>query len=1042
MKSCSAMESTSCIKFSLMSLIWIIVLMNEMHGYKGCLETERTALLEIKSFFISVSDIGYDDKILPSWVGEDDGMPSDCCDDWEGVMCNATTRRVVQLSLNDTKRWNYYDRTSASLLINMSLFHPFEELQSLDLSDNWFTGFCETYDSFGSLKQLKILNLEDNLFNDSILPYLNTLTSLTTLILNYNFIEGSRTKQGLVNLRYLQVLDLSGNHNITSGSLTRLGLANLTNLKKLDLSACGITTIQGLAKLKNLEALDLSYNYYIHSSLEGLANLTNLQVLDLSDNRNLTTLAHVGFADLPNLKTLDLDFCGMTTIQGICNLKNLLELDLRSNNFEVHLPQCLNNLTHLKVLDISYNQFSVNFPSALTNLTSLEYLDLSFIDFQGTFSINSLANHSKLVVLRLSPQNDMLQVKTENWLPTYPLKVLQLSHCHLNVNNSFLLHQHHLKFLDLSHNQLVGNFPTWLLQNNTGLEVLILWNNSFSGILPRLPNAKYDKLRYLDISTNNFSGKLPENLGIVFQKLIYLDMSKNSFEGNIPYSISEMKELITLDLSENNFSGELPRSIFSSCLSLDKLDLSNNNFYGQLFPNYMNLTHLRSLLLDNNHFSGKMTDGLLSSTLLQVVDVSNNKLSGDIPHWIGNFSHLGALLMSENYLQGSIPVQLGNLESLELIDISENHLSGSMVSPTNLSFVKHIYLQNNAINGLIPIALLRSSTLLTLDLRDNKFFGRIPHQINELSNLHVLLLRGNYLQGRIPNQLCQLRKLGIMDLSHNRLNGPIPSCLGNVSFWREAIDDYSYGFGFVMSSRDFSFTYYNSTLDPQPQGELHSRQGQQVGIEFVTKYRYEFFIGRNLFDMAGLDLSSNEFSGEIPWEVGHLQHIRALNLSNNLLSGAIPESFSNLKMIESLDLSCNKLSGRIPPQLTELNFLSNFNVSYNNLSGPIPDKEQFATFDDSSYKGNSALCGSMIKRKCSSALAPPATPTGGGEDEGDSVIDMVALRWSFGASYVSVILGLFAALWINSYWRRLWFYFIDRCIDTCYYWLFKYVFHR
>ena len=129
------MESTSCIKFSLMSLIWIIVLMNEIHGYKACLETERTALLEIKSFFISsVSDIGYDDKILPSWVGEDDGMPSDCCDDWEGVKCNATTRRVMQLSLNV--------RTSA-LLLNMSLFHPFEELRSLHLFGNWFTGIYE-----------------------------------------------------------------------------------------------------------------------------------------------------------------------------------------------------------------------------------------------------------------------------------------------------------------------------------------------------------------------------------------------------------------------------------------------------------------------------------------------------------------------------------------------------------------------------------------------------------------------------------------------------------------------------------------------------------------------------------------------------------------------------------------------------------------------------------------------------------------------------------------------------------------------------------
>ncbi|XP_052300057.1 receptor-like protein 14 isoform X21 [Citrus sinensis] len=1038
------MESTSFVKFSLISLIWIIVLMNEMHGYKACLQTERTTLLELKSFFISISDREYEGSILTSWV--DDGMSSDCCDDWEGVKCNATTRRVMQLSLNGTRMFNFSDYNSYSYgvsLLNMSLFHSFKELQSLDLSDNWLKGLYENkaYDSNGSLKQLKILNLCDNFFDDSILPYLNTLTSLTTLNLYYNCIEGSRIKQGLANLRHMEALFLGGNLNLTSGFLTRLGLANLTNLKTLHLGSCGITTLQGLAKLKSLETLDLSYNYYIHSSLEGLANLTNLQVLDLSLNQNLTTLAHVGLADLPNLKALDLHSCGITTIQGICNLKNLLELDLSSNNFEGHLPQCLNNLTHLKVLDISYNQLSGNFPSVLTNLTSLEYLDLSFIDFQGTFLINSLANHSKLEVLVLSSGNDMLQVKTENWLPTYPLKVLQLSHCHLNVNSSFLLHQHHLKFLDLSHNQLVGNFPTWLLQNNTGLEVLILWNNSFSGILPRLPNAKYDKLRHLDISTNNFSGKLPENLGIVFQKLIYLDVSKNSFEGNIPYSISEMKELITLDLSRNNFSGELPRSIFSSCLSLETLDLSNNNFYGQLFPNFMNLTHLSSLRLNNNHFSGKMADGLLSSTLLDVLDVSNNKLSGDIPHWIGNFSVLWLLLMSENYLQGSIPVQLGNLESLEFIDISENGLSGSMVSLSNLSSVKHIYLHNNAINGLIPIALLRSSTLLTLDLRDNKFFGRIPHQINELSNLHFLLLRGNSLQGRIPNQLCQLRKLGIMDLSHNRLNGPIPSCLGNISFGREAIDDGSFEYEFAMSNRDSASTYYNSTLHLLPPGELHGGLDQPVGVEFVTKYRYEFFIGLNLDDMAGLDLSSNEFSGEIPWEIGHLQHIRALNLSNNLLSGTIPESFSNLKMIESLDLSRNKLSGRIP-QLTELNFLSNFNVSYNNLSGPIPDKEQFATFDDSSYKGNSALCGSMIKRKCSSALAPPATPTGGGEDEGDSVIDMVALRWSFGASYVSVILGLLAALWINSYWRRLWFYFIDRCIDTCYYWLFKYVFHR
>ncbi|XP_052300690.1 receptor-like protein 56 [Citrus sinensis] len=91
-------------------------------------------------------------------------MSSDCCNDWEGVKCNATTRRMTQLSLNQKTKINYSDYNSYSYgvsLLSMSLFHPFEESQCLDSSDNWFKGFYENkaYDSFGSLKQLKILNL-------------------------------------------------------------------------------------------------------------------------------------------------------------------------------------------------------------------------------------------------------------------------------------------------------------------------------------------------------------------------------------------------------------------------------------------------------------------------------------------------------------------------------------------------------------------------------------------------------------------------------------------------------------------------------------------------------------------------------------------------------------------------------------------------------------------------------------------------------------------------------------------------------------------
>ncbi|KAH9715325.1 hypothetical protein KPL71_021009 [Citrus sinensis] len=234
----------------------------QMHGYDGCLEEERIGLLEIKRFFISMNGGEYADEILTSWV--DDAI-SDCCD-WERLKCNVTTGRVMELSLNYLKHYKSSNSNSSSdgaIILDLSLFPPFQELQSLDLSENCFGGVHESkaYNSSGNLKQLKILNLGNNRLNDSILSYLNTLTSLTTLILCDNSIEGSRTKQGLANLRYLQVLDLSGNP-ITGRFIARLGLSSLRNLKRLDLSNnYGFTTpSQELANLTNLEFLDLSGN--------------------------------------------------------------------------------------------------------------------------------------------------------------------------------------------------------------------------------------------------------------------------------------------------------------------------------------------------------------------------------------------------------------------------------------------------------------------------------------------------------------------------------------------------------------------------------------------------------------------------------------------------------------------------------------------------------------------------------------------------------------------------------------------------------------
>ncbi|KAL5856590.1 hypothetical protein ACOSQ3_004048 [Xanthoceras sorbifolium] len=299
--------------FTKLSILIVIALVLQMHGYKGCLEKERTALLEIKELFLNSSvNIEYDrvNSILGSWV---DDRVSDCCN-WNRVECNTTTGRVINLSLFEILD---YSSLSLSPILNFSMFQPFEELQSLNLSLNIFKGCVNSRES---LKQLKILDLGGNNFNSSILPYLTTLTSLKTLMLGSNNLEDFNTKQdaGLENLRNLELLVL--NNNQISG------------------------TLQELESLKQLKILDLGYNNFNSSILSYLTTLTSLKTLILKGNylEDFNTKQGARLANLKNLEFLDLSSNGISgTLQelGITNLRNLEFLDLSNNGINGTLQE-------------------------------------------------------------------------------------------------------------------------------------------------------------------------------------------------------------------------------------------------------------------------------------------------------------------------------------------------------------------------------------------------------------------------------------------------------------------------------------------------------------------------------------------------------------------------------------------------------------------------------------------------------------------------------------------------------------------------------
>ncbi|XP_050233086.1 receptor-like protein 14 [Mercurialis annua] len=128
------------IKFSLC----IVLILIQLKGYECCSEKERISLLEIKDSILN-SNCEIQDN-LDSWV--DDGM-GNCCD-WDRVTCSATSNSVTAIFLNHTTRL-----AGTTCTLNLSIFHPLQELVSLNLSCNRFYAWTHNAESEGKLSILE-----------------------------------------------------------------------------------------------------------------------------------------------------------------------------------------------------------------------------------------------------------------------------------------------------------------------------------------------------------------------------------------------------------------------------------------------------------------------------------------------------------------------------------------------------------------------------------------------------------------------------------------------------------------------------------------------------------------------------------------------------------------------------------------------------------------------------------------------------------------------------------------------------------------------
>ncbi|CAN7086341.1 unnamed protein product, partial [Brassica oleracea var. botrytis] len=313
-----------------------------------------------------------------------------------------------------------------------------------------------------------------------------------------------------------------------------------------------LTGYKSLGRLRNLEILDLQINNLDDNIFPFLSAARSLKTLFLRLNnldcpfpaKGKGAQPYVGFvfvtelSALTKLKALDLsgnefsgsiEFQGKTkslatplNLAGICEMKNIQELDLSGNKLVGQFPLCLTSLSGLRVLDLSSNQMTGNVPFSFSNLESLKYLSLVENNFEGIFSLGSLANLSELRVFKLGSKSKSLQVESESsWKPKFQMSVIELSSCNLVKelsmdNNRFtgkmgegLRNLEILDLLDISYNNLTGVIPRWI----SGLELtsLLISNNMLEGEIP-ISIFSMSSLQLLDLSTNMLEGGIPSHI--------------------------------------------------------------------------------------------------------------------------------------------------------------------------------------------------------------------------------------------------------------------------------------------------------------------------------------------------------------------------------------------------------------------------------------------------------------------------------------------------------------------------------------------------
>ncbi|CAL5190794.1 unnamed protein product [Lathyrus oleraceus] len=468
-----------------------------------------------------------------------------------------------------------------------------------------------------------------------------------------------------------------------------------------------------------------------------------------------------------------------------------------------------------------------------------------------------------------------------------------------------------LKSLDLQGSSLPSNF-----QPLKSLKVLVLSSMNIAGRIPK-EFGDYQDLVFVDLSENSLFGEIPEEI-CRLSKLQSLALHTNNLEENIPFNIGNLSSLVNLTLFDNKLSGEIPKSIgllrklqvfraggnknlkgelpseIGNCTDLVMLGLAETSISGSIPSSIGMLKKLQTIAIYTSKLSGSIPEEIGNCSELQNLYLYENSISGSIPRQIGELGKLQSLLLWQNNLVGTIPEELGRCKDLSVIDLSENLLTGSIpISFGKLSNLQGLQLSVNRLSGIIPPEISNCASLTQFEVDNNAISGEIPSVIGKLRSLTLFFAWKNKLTGKIPNSLSECENLQALDLSYNNLTGTIPKQLFVLKNLTQL----------MLLSNDLEGFIPPDIGNCTSLNRLRLNRNRLVGI-IPSEIA-------NLKSLNFLDLNNNNLVGEIPSTISRCRNLEFIDLSHNKLSGNL-DALSNLLNLGSLNVSFNEFSGELP----------------------------------------------------------------------------------------------------------------------------------